>query len=44
MITVEGFNLQTNYRGQLYFIPSSGVSLGLAAYETDDEGHFSVKA
>ncbi len=44
VITVEGFNLQSNYRGQLYFIPPSGVSLGLAAYETDDEGDFSVKA
>ncbi len=43
-ITVEGFKLQSNYRGQLYFIPPSGVSLGLTTFETDDEGHFSVKA
>jgi phosphonate ABC transporter permease subunit PhnE len=43
-ITVEGFNLVPNQRGQLYFIPPSQVSLGLGTYETDGNGYFKVTA
>jgi phosphonate ABC transporter permease subunit PhnE len=43
-ITVEGFNLIPNLRGQLYFIPPSQVSLGLGTYETDGDGYFKITA
>ena len=43
-ITVEGFNFRNNSRGQVYFIPPSGVNLGLGTYETDDTGYFLIKA
>lgn len=43
-ITVEGFNLAPNQRGQLYFIPPSQVSLGLGTYETDGNGYFKLTA
>lgn len=43
-ITVEGYNFSENTRGQVYFIPPSGVNLGLGQYETDENGHFSIKA
>jgi len=43
-ITVEGFNLAPNQRGQLYFIPPSQVSLGLGTYETDGNGYFKIIA
>ena len=41
-ITVEGFDLTPNKRGQLYFIPPSQVSLGLGTYETDSKGYFKL--
>jgi phosphonate ABC transporter permease subunit PhnE len=43
-ITVEGFNLAPNQRGQLYFIPPSQVSLGLGTYTTDSNGYFKLTA
>jgi len=41
-VTVEGFNLVPNQRGQLYFIPPSEVSLGLGSYEADANGYFKI--
>jgi phosphonate ABC transporter permease subunit PhnE len=43
-ITVEGFNLAPNQRGQLYFIPPSQVTLGLGTYTTDSNGYFKLAA
>ena len=43
-ITVEGFNFPANYRGRVYFIPPSQVSLGLGNLETDAQGHFQLIA
>jgi len=41
-ITIEGFNLVPNQRGQVYFIPPSQVTLGLGTYQTDGTGHFKI--
>jgi phosphonate ABC transporter permease subunit PhnE len=41
-IKVEGYNFPSNYRGQLYFIPTSEVTLSLGTFETDNEGHFQL--
>jgi len=41
-ITIEGFNLVPNQRGQVYFIPPSKVTLGLGTYQTDGTGHFQI--
>jgi phosphonate ABC transporter permease subunit PhnE len=43
-IQIEGFKFPTNYRGQVYFIPPSEVSLGLSSFETDENGYFKVSA
>jgi phosphonate ABC transporter permease subunit PhnE len=43
-VQVEGFNFPINYRGQLYFIPPSEVSLGLSSFDTDENGYFKVNA
>ncbi len=43
-VQIEGFKFPANYRGQVYFIPPSEVSLGLSAFETDENGYFKVTA
>ncbi len=40
VITVEGFNLQSNYRGQLYFIPPSGVKFRSGSVRDGRQGSF----
>jgi phosphonate ABC transporter permease subunit PhnE len=43
IITIEGFNMQPNNRGPLFFITASGVKKQLGNFQTDSKGYFQLE-
>jgi phosphonate ABC transporter permease subunit PhnE len=43
IITIEGFNFESDTRGPINFIPPSGATLTIGNFTTDANGHFQIK-
>ncbi len=43
IVTIEGFGFTPETRGPVNFIAQSGVKLQLGSFQTDSQGHFSIK-